>query len=133
METASAITPCTDKNWMLLLIDADHDASTGWAGYDYIVNYKVDGAGKSTIMKYDSASGDWKKVGDVDFAVSGNKLELCFDKSIIGVKGNDAVFDFKWADNPADLKDAISLCVNGDTAPNRRFNYRFMWSKNAAK
>ena len=133
VETASAITPCTDKNWMLLLIDADHDASTGWAGYDYIVNYKVDGAGKSTIMKYDSASGDWKKVGDVDFAVSGNKLELCFDKSIIGVKGNGAVFDFKWADNPADLKDAISLCVNGDTAPNRRFNYRFMWSKNAAK
>ena len=83
VETASAITPCTDKNWMLLLIDADHDASTGWAGYDYIVNYKVDGAGKSTIMKYDSTSGDWKKVGDVDFAVSGNKLELCFDKSII--------------------------------------------------
>jgi hypothetical protein len=28
-KTGSAITPCTDPNWMLLLVDTDQDASTG--------------------------------------------------------------------------------------------------------
>jgi hypothetical protein len=38
-------------------------------------------------------------------------------------------FDMKWADNPAALRDAISLCTHGDTAPNRRFNFRVVWRK----
>ena len=29
----------------------------------------------------------------------------------------------------ADLEDVISLALNGDTAPNRRFNYRCIWTK----
>jgi hypothetical protein len=45
----------------------------------------------------------------------------------LGLKGDDVAFDFHWSDNPADLKDAISLCLNGDSAPNRRFNYRCVW------
>jgi hypothetical protein len=28
------------------------------------------------------------------------------------------------------LKDPISLCLAGDSAPNRRFNYRCIWKKN---
>ena len=128
-ETASALSPSSDKNWMLLLINADCDQSTGWEGYDYIVNYKIKGDGQSTVMRYDSASQSWTEVGEARFAVKDNRLELCFDKSLIGISGNSATFDFKWADNPASLTDAISLCTDGDTAPNRRFNYRFIWKK----
>ena len=29
--------------------------------------------------------------------------------------------------NPANLSDPISLCTSGDSTPNRRFNYRFIW------
>ena len=47
----------------------------------------------------------------------------------MGVTGNSATFDFKWADNPGELVDPISICTHGDTAPNRRFNYRFIWNK----
>jgi len=39
-------------------------------------------------------------------------------------------FDFKWSDNAGELTDPIAFCLNGDTAPNRRFNYRFIWSAN---
>ena len=35
------LTPHTDNNWMLLLIDADQNHDTGWYGYDYLVNKKV--------------------------------------------------------------------------------------------
>jgi hypothetical protein len=37
--------------------------------------------------------------------------------------------DFKWIDNPAELRDPVSLCTDGDAAPNRRFNYRLIWEK----
>ena len=63
------------------------------------------------------------------FAVAGNKLELSVAKSLLGVDGKEITFDFKWADNPSELEDPISLCLHGDTAPNRRFNYRFIWKK----
>jgi hypothetical protein len=37
--------------------------------------------------------------------------------------------DFKWSDNPEKLENPISFALNGDTAPNRRFNYRLKWKK----
>ena len=39
----------------------------------------------------------------------------------------EAGFDFKWADNCSPLQDAMFL--QGDAAPNRRFNYRFVWER----
>src|SRR5680860_163602 len=33
-ETSDDLTSSSDSNWMLLLIDADQDAKTGWYGYD---------------------------------------------------------------------------------------------------
>ena len=36
---------------------------------------------------------------------------------------------FKWADNPTLPGDIISVSTTGDTAPNRRFAYRFVWER----
>ena len=58
-------------------------------------------------------------------AVSGNKMELAVPRSALGFVGKPVKFDFHWADNPAGLINPISLCVNGDSAPDRRFNYHF--------
>ena len=55
-------------------------------------------------------------------------LELSLPREALGLAGDSFTFDFKWADNPADLVDPVSFCLNGDTAPNRRFNYRCIWS-----
>ncbi|MDD3108790.1 MAG: hypothetical protein PHV49_06250, partial [Alistipes sp.] len=41
METADTLTPHTDPNWMLLLLDTDADPTTGWYGYDYALNLHV--------------------------------------------------------------------------------------------
>ena len=41
VETNEALTPHTDTNWMLLLIDADRNPDTGWCGYDYLINQRV--------------------------------------------------------------------------------------------
>ena len=41
VETASAMTSPQDENWMMLFIDIDRNKSTGWEGYDYVVNYET--------------------------------------------------------------------------------------------
>ena len=123
----SSISPSTDPGWMLLLIDFDSDSSTGWFGYDFVVNKEVVDSKTTTVMKYEG--GEWRKVAGVPYSVSGSEIELAIPSAFLGVEGNKAGFDFKWADNPGVLVDPISLCTHGDTAPNRRFNYRFIWKK----
>ena len=73
--------------------------------------------------------GNWTTTASVPLAVNANELELAVPAELLSVGGRSASFDFKWADNPQALEDPISLCLHGDTAPNRRFNYRFIWNK----
>ena len=131
-QTEKPLTPHTDKNWMLLLIDADKNPSkSSWFGYDYIVNKRVTDSKRTIIMRYDpiSTSDLWMAAGTVSYRCAGNKLELALPRRLLGLRGNALEFDFHWADNPPDLNDPISLCVSGDSAPNRRFNYRCIWNK----
>jgi hypothetical protein len=130
-ETHEPITSHSDKNWMLLLIDSDKNASTGWHGYDVLINHKVIDENTTTLMRYDAKSPEhpWVEAAKLNYRVNGKAIELAIPRDLLGASGAACTFDFKWADNPADLKDPISLCVNGDTAPNRRFNYRCIWKK----
>ncbi len=128
-ETASNLTPHTGNNWMLLLIDADQNSSTGWFGYDFIINKEITDGNTTTIQKYNAVSRQWEKIATTDLSYNGNALELSVPRTILGMNGDKISFDFHWADNPKDLVDPISLCTDGDSAPNRRFNYRFIWSR----
>ena len=124
----SDISPCTDPDWMLLLIDSDQDSGTGWYGYDVLVGRKVAQEGVTSVMRYEN--GLWREASEAFYAVSGKEMELSIPAKALGISGGKKVsFDFKWADNTGELKDPISLCLHGDTAPNRRFNYRFIWNK----
>jgi hypothetical protein len=131
VETKDALTPHTGNNWMLLLIDADQNPATGWYGYDFIINKQVVDGKTTTLQRYDAKApgGPWVEVARLDCRTAGNALELAVPRKLLGLKGDAFTFDFKWCDNPAELKDPISLCISGDSAPNRRFNYRFIWKK----
>ncbi len=125
VETADKLTPHTDPNWMLLLIDADRNPDTGWYGYDFLINKKVIDATTTTLMRY--VDGQWVEVAQLPYRVRHNKMEIEVSRRLLRLPEGACSFDFKWADNPADLVDPISLCTHGDTAPNRRFNYRFIF------
>jgi hypothetical protein len=130
VETSDTLTPHTGDNWMLLLIDADNNPATGWHGYDFIVNRKVNSAKQTTVMHYTGdAKKPWKEIVPSAYRYAGNRLELAILRKTLGLTSGKFTFDFKWSDHPADLDDIISLCINGDTAPNRRFNYRFIWEQ----
>ncbi len=129
-QTAKRLTPSNGKNWMLLLIDADKNPKTGWYGYDFLINKKIIGDNTSLLMRYNPKTKSWENVTEINYRYKGNQLELEVPRNLIGLQNKDAItFDFHWADNPADLKSPISLCVSGDSAPDRRFNYRFIWEQ----
>ena len=130
-ETRAPITSCTGSNWMLLFLDADHNSKTGWFGYDYVLNLKVLDAQTTTLMRYapEAPGGPWVEAARVPLHFEGPRLEVAVPRKLLNLPGAAFSFDFKWADNPADLKDPISLCTGGDTAPNRRFNYRCVWKE----
>jgi hypothetical protein len=128
-QTNKALTPYSGNNWMLLLIDADHNPKTGWYGYDFLINKKVTDDKTTSLMRYDSITHQWIEVTQLNYRYKGNRIEIAVPRKLIGLKGNNLTFDFHWADNPADLKDPISLSTNGDSAPDRRFNYRCIWKK----
>ena len=128
-ETTEKLTPHTDPNWMLLMIDADNNSSTGWYGYDFIINKSVKSDRTTSLMRYDAEKKEWAEVADIAMRYAENRLELTIPRHLLNLTEDKFTFDFKWADNPAELADPISLCTDGDTAPNRRFNYRVIWSK----
>jgi hypothetical protein len=129
VETSNTLSSYTGSNWMLLLIDADKNSSTGWYGYDYLINKEVKSSTVTTIKKYNESTSTWDDVSDIFYAEGDKKIEIAIPRKLLRLTGDSFTFDFKWADNPADLDSPISLCINGDTAPNRRFNYRCIWNK----
>jgi len=124
VQTRDKITPRTDRYWMLLLLDSDRSTSTGWLGYDYVANLEVTGEKSTTIKAWNS--GQWQTVGKADYRRNGNGMELAIDRKLVGQSaGSVPRLDFHWADNIQSFNGVEELGVNGDNAPNRRWNYRF--------
>ena len=122
--TQEPLTPHTDSNWMFLFLDTDLNRRTGWEGYDYLINAEVLSAERATL-KQAAEGGDWRTVARVSYRAKGNELELQVPLARLGVKGVP-VLDFHWADNVQTRDDIIEFGVSGDSAPNRRFNYRYV-------
>jgi len=128
VETVGNITNYTDTNWMLLFIDSDKNHSTGWEGYDYVVNYGGVGSSTTTLKSNSGGTFTWNLVqSDIAYAKSGNKMELRIPRTSIGQgsgAGTPVSFYFHWADNMQN-NNLTDFFINGDSAPNRRFNYKY--------
>ncbi len=122
-KTVNKLTPSTDKNWMLLFIDADQSPKTGWAGYDYLVNHTIKGQ-ESTISRWNGKA--WIPAARGLLKYANNELELSIPLTTIRHTSNKIKFDFHWADNIQRLNQISEFFLNGDSAPDRRFNYRYI-------
>jgi hypothetical protein len=122
-QTLCKITPRTGRNWMLLFLDVDRNFETGWLGYDYVVNLEVL-SGTATIVKA-WRKGKWETVGRARYRLNGNGMEVAIPRALIGQKDKTPAFDFHWADNIQSFDGASEFGVNGDSAPDRRWNYRY--------
>ena len=122
-QTNAPLSAPTGNNWMLLYIDADQNPKTGWMGYDFVVNMGGVAARTTTIRANLGGKYSWGEPRTIPFAMKGTQLELAIPRWILGA--NPLNFDFKWADNCYAKGDWTDFTLNGDAAPNDRFNYRF--------
>ena len=107
-----------------LMSDMELDNVVGGAGYAYFMK-REDG-------KYDIGIQDLRLVSpkfekDWDVAVGEKCVEVAIPRKLLGKTEKRFSLSFKWADNPSYPGDVISISTTGDTAPNRRFAYRFVW------
>lgn len=124
VRTAAPLTAPGDPHWMHLFIDADNNPRTGWLGYDFVVNRTNVQAGRTTLERNEGGAYRWGSPMSVSFRVTGNEMELALPQSALGLTAAAAVLDFKWADNLQQTGEASDFTLNGDAAPNDRFNFR---------
>ena len=118
--TDSVLTPSSGSNWMLLYLDVN-STSTGWEGFDYLVS-------NGQLHHYNATTRQWQVVAPVfQRIINGKSLIITIPRKALFLTGKTFNLNFKWADNPTDPTDIISVSTTGDTAPNRRFRYNFQW------
>ncbi|WP_461135051.1 glycoside hydrolase family 71/99 protein [Spirosoma lituiforme] len=123
VETADKLTPFTDKNWMTLFIDLDRSKSTGWQGYDIVLNRRR--TSNSATLEKHTKGFDWTTIASVQYASKGNKLEMKIPRKLLQNTGKSLNFEFKWSDNCQEEGDIMDFWLNGDVAPAGRYNYHY--------
>lgn len=122
VETASDLTLPSSPGWMRLFIDIDRDKSTGWEGYDFILNRNS--PGDKIIVEKSKSGWTWNKVGEATYNINKNKLTLQIPRTTLGlVEKQPLNFEFKWSDNMQEDGNIMDFYVNGDAAPGGRFNF----------
>jgi len=125
VRTQDALTPHTDPNWMQLLIDADLNPKTGWNGYDFVVNSQFLNARMTTLKRLSNG-----KTWPVPYHAVGNEMTITIPRTLLGLTNlAKTKFDFHWVDNApvgGDPKQIADWWYVGDSAPDGRFNYRYV-------
>lgn len=97
---ADSFTPSTDAHWMLLYLDSDSNASTGWEGFDLMARdgqlCRYEGQGS----KVKGQEARWQTVCSVKRSVNGNVLTITIPRKRLALCADSFTFDFKWADTP---------------------------------
>lgn len=128
--TREPLTPATDADWMVLLIDADQDAKTGHLGYELRINQTRSADDKASVERWNDKT--WEPISTATLQVGAKELHLAFERATIGLSTDKPLrLDFKWTDNIQATSDAIDFLDQGDTAPNARFNYRYTQTDSA--
>ena len=125
VHTQGALTPYRGKDWMRLLIDADLDPKTGWNGYDFVVNSQVLSTNTTTLKRLSDG-----KTWPVHYHVVGSEMAITIPRALLGLTNTaKTTFDFHWVDNApvgGDPKQIADWWYVGDSAPDGRFNYRYV-------
>ena len=103
-----------------LYLDTDMNASTGWYGYDYILDFE-------NVNKYtgNGKTYSYAKSATVEHILEGNELMITVPRSALGLTSDNVKFSFKWVDGTQKITTMEQMYTDGDTAPHGRLNYLF--------
>ncbi len=142
VECADDITPYTDPLWMVLYLDTDQQ-NQGWETFDFVLNKTSPAATKAVLERFTGNGYQTEKIGEVDYTVSGNYMQVKVPKSMLALSGHDYTINFAWTDNVHDLADQgawgetdyvytafsgdiLDFYSSGDVAPSGRFKYSYI-------
>ncbi len=126
VRTAAKLTPASDPHWMLLFVDTDGRADTGWLGYDFVIGRNRTKPGWAALEK-NSGGYRWTFIAEIPCASGEKEIELALPRAALGLTAPLTELQFKWADNLQQTGDASDFTLHGDAAPDDRFNYRVRW------
>ena len=123
-QTKDAITPFTDPHWMMLFISLGPDAGPSWEGYQYVLN-RLPADARQATLEQNTGGWNWKAKSQVRYRVVGNEMQVAIPRADLGLldPAKPLRIEFKWMDNMQREGDITEFEVNGDAAPNGRFNY----------
>ncbi len=128
ISTATPLITVDDTEWMNLYIDADGDPSTGWEGFDYILN-RARTDKTVTVERFIGNTWETVSCGEATYEIGEDHMTIAVAKSLLGIDtGKVASLNFKWADNARVDGDIMRFMTEGDTAPNDRFVFTYIGS-----
>lgn len=115
------------NNYTWLFLNVDNNYTTGWIGFDYLVDI-----GQSQLKKSIDNTGQWQNQETVTIVNSGNnELHFALSYQSINLNHSNVNLQFKWLS--ADILytiDPLNFIDKGDSAPNGRFTYTYMATSN---
>lgn len=125
VKTSHDIIIDNNTEWMNLYINIDGDNTTGWEGYDYILNRDRDSF-VVTVEKFKDNTFESEVVGGAYYYLDGAYMAIRLSKELVGVSGKLEKMIFKWADNSVDNGDPMAFMDLGDAAPDNRFGFLYL-------
>ncbi|MFV0418727.1 MAG: hypothetical protein ACK5KT_08370 [Dysgonomonas sp.] len=126
VKTVADITPYTDKNWMRLFIEVNDSSNKNWEGFSFVINNKIKND-KETFLQKSSGGWNWQDATVINYKINRNEMELAIPLSSLNITDKKFSISFKWIDNAVANGDIIECIDKGDTAPNGRFRYQFVY------
>ena len=122
------IIPEDGATFMQIFLNTDMDASTGFYGFDYIVNSRI--LNENTTMLSKAVSNgkeyDFSETAELSYRTEGNKIMIKVPMSALGISDPMNIkFAFKLADSRTEIKTMEQMYTEGDCAPHGRLSYIF--------
>ncbi len=126
VQTADVLSPASGKHWMMLLVDTDSSAKTGWEGYNLLVN-RTRKNGLCSVEQCVGNQWQWKTIGYAPLRFEGRDLMVSIPRRLLGqgTGPKPLAFNFKWVDNLPDEPSVMDFYKAGDAAPNARLSYHY--------
>ena len=126
VQTDGDLTSCLGKDWMKLYIGVRPKEQPAWEGFDFCVQ-RLHIDGDAVALEQCQGGYSWKYICDVPRKIGKRCLELSIPLEKLGLSSGGFTVDFKWIDNAASDGDIQTCLSDGDSAPDGRFRYRYVW------
>lgn len=116
-----------DSHFTWLLLNTDDNYTTGWIGFDYLVDL-----GENLLKTSINNTGQWQPQQNVTIINSeNNELHFSISYQFLQIDSRQIQLQFKWFS--ADVlytMDPLKFIDKGDAAPNDRFTYTYATESN---